>query len=78
MIDQPSVEDTVFEHLDTSWSPEDRTEIGIAALLDLELFKVRAAMMALEQDGRIEAERRNDGLETWRTYNTPPPPSWAL
>lgn len=42
-----------------------------------EIEEVRMAMMPLEQDGRIKAEPRRGGLETWRTDNTPPPPSWS-
>ena len=39
------IEDIVFEHLDSNWSPEARTEIGIAAFLNLAVEEVRLAMM---------------------------------
>ena len=57
------IEDLVFEHLDSTWSPEARTEKGIAAFLNLEVEEVRLAMMLLEQNGRIKAKPRRGALK---------------
>ncbi len=67
-----SLKDRVFEHLNTTANRELRTELGIAAILDVDRDEVRMAMMDLEMEGRIKAEPRKGGLETWRTHNTPP------
>ena len=66
----------VYRVLDRTGNRELRTPRGIAAVLKVDEKDVVTALYVLETQGRIKGEPRRDGLETWVTKNTPPPPDY--
>jgi hypothetical protein len=61
----------VFRYLDTTACRDLRTIKSIAGMLNLDVLEVVQALVVLESQCRVVAERHK-WSETWRTQNTPP------